>query len=61
MILGQIAYLDCLVFVLSLIPQLLLNVNFFELLGCGLRLVPFLCTLTACFRDLYRMLMLCSH
>ncbi|KAL8762265.1 MAG: hypothetical protein Q9184_001713 [Pyrenodesmia sp. 2 TL-2023] len=42
MILGQISYLDCLIFLLFLAPQLLLNVNFFELIFCVLKAVPFL-------------------
>ena len=42
MMLGQISYLDCVVFVLFLIPQLLLRVNFIELLITGLKAIPFL-------------------
>ncbi|KAL9009111.1 MAG: hypothetical protein Q9173_005832 [Seirophora scorigena] len=41
MILGQISYLDCLVFLFFLAPQLLLNVNIFELIACVLNAVPF--------------------
>jgi hypothetical protein len=42
MILGQISYLDCLVFVLFLIPQLLLRVSIFELLATGIKAIPHL-------------------
>ena len=45
MILGQISYVDCVVFLICLIPQLLIQSNFFELLFCGLRAVPFICEL----------------
>ncbi|KAK4692646.1 hypothetical protein P7C71_g4596, partial [Lecanoromycetidae sp. Uapishka_2] len=41
MILGQISYLDCMVFVIFLAPQLLFNVNIFLLLFCFLRALPF--------------------
>lgn len=43
MILGQISYLDCLVFLLFLAPQLLLRVNIIELLICIVRALPFFC------------------
>ena len=43
MILGQISYLDCLVFLFFLAPQLLLNVNIFELLICVGQALPFFC------------------
>lgn len=43
MILGQIAYVDCIVFLLFLVPQLLLRVNIFELLVVGFKALPFLC------------------
>ena len=43
MILGQISYLDCVVFLISLIPQLLYNVPFFDLISTGFRALPFLC------------------
>lgn len=43
MILGQISYLDCVVFLLSLIPQLLYSVPFFRLLKTGFEALPFLC------------------
>ena len=43
MILGQIAYVDCLVFLIFLIPQLLLLVNFLELFEVALQATPFLC------------------
>ncbi|KAL8695643.1 MAG: hypothetical protein Q9224_003269 [Gallowayella concinna] len=41
MILGQISYLDCLVFLVVLVPQLLLHVNIFELVFCVLKALPF--------------------
>lgn len=43
MILGQISYLDCLVFLVFLAPQLLLRVNPFELFVCVIQALPFLC------------------
>jgi len=43
MILGQIAYVDCIAFLVFLIPQLLLRVSIFELLVVGLKALPFLC------------------
>ena len=43
MILGQISYLDCIVFLIFLAPQLLLNVNIFELLTCIIQALPFFC------------------
>ena len=43
MILGQIAYVDCLVFLVFLIPQLLLQVSVLELLEVALQALPFLC------------------
>lgn len=42
MILGQISYLDCLVFLLFLIPQLLLQVNLIELIAVASKALPFL-------------------
>lgn len=45
MILGQISYVDCVVFLICLIPQLLIQSNFFELIFCGLRALPFICKL----------------
>ncbi|KAI9055594.1 hypothetical protein LZ554_000540 [Drepanopeziza brunnea f. sp. 'monogermtubi'] len=42
MILGQVSWLDCLVFLLFLAPQLLVHVGFFPTLFCGLRALPFL-------------------
>ena len=42
MILTQISYADCLVFVLCLMPQLLLKINFLDLLLCVLQVLPFL-------------------
>ena len=47
MILTQISYLDCVVFIFFLIPQLLLNVNIIKLITCGLRMVPFFCEINA--------------
>ena len=44
MILGQIAYVDCLVFLVFLIPQLLLRVNFFQLITVAVEALPFLST-----------------
>ena len=41
MILDQISYLDCLVFLVFLAPQLLLRVNIFELLSCVFKALPF--------------------
>ena len=46
MILGQIAYVDCLVFLFFLIPQLLLRVNFFQLITVAIEALPFLSTPT---------------
>ena len=43
MILTQISYLDCVVFLIFLAPQLLLRVNLFELLVCILKALPFFC------------------
>ena len=43
MILGQISYLDCLIFLIFLAPQLLLRVNIFELLVGILQALPFFC------------------
>ena len=42
MILGQISYLDCVAFLVFLTPQLLVNVNFFELAFVATRCIPFL-------------------
>lgn len=42
MILGQIAYIDCLVFLVLLIPQLLLRVSIIELLAVAIQALPFL-------------------
>lgn len=41
MILGQISYLDCLVFLFFLAPQLLLNVSVSELIISILKALPF--------------------
>lgn len=46
MILGQIAYIDCFVFLIFLIPQLLLRVHFLELLEVAFGALPFLCVST---------------
>ena len=43
MILGQISYLDCIVFLVFLAPQLLLRVNILELLACIIKALPFFC------------------
>ena len=43
MILGPINGLDCLAFVIFLIPQLLYHVAFVQLLGVAIQMVPFLC------------------
>lgn len=43
MILGQISYLDCLVFLVSLTPQLLIHVNLIDLIVCVLCALPFFC------------------
>ena len=48
MILGQIAYVDCIVFLMFLVPQLLFRVNIIELLVVGLRALPFLCKTYSC-------------
>lgn len=45
MILDQISYLDCFVFLVFLAPQLLLRVNIFELLICTVQALPFFCEL----------------
>ncbi|CAG8973002.1 hypothetical protein HYALB_00007849 [Hymenoscyphus albidus] len=42
MILGQVSWLDCFVFLIFLAPQLILRVGFFPTLFCGLRALPFL-------------------
>ena len=56
MILGQISYLDCIVFLFFLIPQLLLNVDIFELVYCGVLTIPFLCKLSSpfCIKSPYK-------
>ena len=41
MILDQISYFDCFVFLVFLAPQLLLHVNVFELLICIVQALPF--------------------
>ncbi|KAH8671777.1 Alpha/Beta hydrolase protein [Tricladium varicosporioides] len=42
MILGQVSWLDCMVFLAFLAPQLIFRVGFFPTLFCGLRALPFL-------------------
>ncbi|CAG8958151.1 hypothetical protein HYFRA_00000500 [Hymenoscyphus fraxineus] len=42
MILGQVSWLDCFVFLIFLAPQLILRVGIFPTLLCGLRALPFL-------------------
>ena len=41
MILDRISYLDCLVFLIFLAPQLILRVNVVELLLCIFQALPF--------------------
>ncbi|KAN0095260.1 alpha/beta-hydrolase [Hyaloscypha variabilis] len=42
MILGQVSWLDCFVFLVFLAPQLIIHVGFFPTLFCGLKALPFL-------------------
>lgn len=42
MILGQVSYLDIIVFLAFLAPQLLIHVGIFATLACALRALPFL-------------------
>ncbi|OWP01093.1 hypothetical protein B2J93_6543 [Marssonina coronariae] len=42
MILGQISWLDCIVFLIFLAPQLLIHVGVFPTLVCGLKALPFI-------------------
>lgn len=42
MILSQISYLDCVAFLIFLVPQLLIHVGLFETARCGLKAMPFL-------------------
>lgn len=42
MILGQVSWLDCLVFLIFLGPQLIIHVGFFPTLLCGFQALPFL-------------------
>lgn len=44
MILGQISWADCFVFLIFLAPQLLIHVGFVETAACGIKALPFLCT-----------------
>ncbi|KAJ8613328.1 hypothetical protein MRB53_037015 [Persea americana] len=46
MLLGQISYLDCLAFIVFLVPNLLLQVSIFELLKCAFFAVPYICKST---------------
>ncbi|KAG9237152.1 Arylacetamide deacetylase-like protein [Amylocarpus encephaloides] len=43
MILGQVSWLDCFVFLVFLAPQLIWNAGFFSTLFCGIQALPFLC------------------
>ena len=43
MILGPVSYLDCVVFCIFLVPQLLIHVGVFETAAVVLRCLPFLC------------------
>ena len=42
MILGQVAYVDCVAFLIFLLPQLLLRLTFFELVTVAVKALPFL-------------------
>lgn len=42
MILGQIAWVDCAVFLLSLAPQLVFRIGLFATLGTAVKALPFL-------------------
>ncbi|KAK0125928.1 hypothetical protein ONS95_007552 [Cadophora gregata] len=42
MILGQVSWLDCFVFLVFLAPQLIIHVGFFPTLFCGIKALPFL-------------------
>jgi len=42
MILGHVSWLDCIVFLVFLAPQLIIHAGFFGTLSCGLRALPFL-------------------
>ncbi len=42
MILGQISYIDCAVFLIFLAPQLILQVGFVETFVCAFKALPFL-------------------
>jgi len=44
MILGQVSWLDCIVFLIFLAPQLIIQVGFFRTMSCGLQALPFLRT-----------------
>jgi len=54
MILGQVSWLDCFIFLVFLAPQLIIHVGFFPTLFCGLKALPFL-------RMSYLFLNLLSH
>lgn len=42
MILDQIAWLDCIVFLLFLAPQLIIHVGLIQTAICGIKALPFL-------------------
>ncbi|CZR61619.1 related to hydrolase [Phialocephala subalpina] len=52
MILGQVSWLDCFVFLVFLAPRLIFNVGFFPTLFCGLQALPFL-SMPTLFLELY--------
>jgi hypothetical protein len=53
MILGQIAWIDCFVFLLFLAPQLIVQVGFFRTLIVGFKALPFLSESISDFRALW--------
>ena len=59
MLLGQISYLDCVVFLTILAPQLLIRINTIELFVCVLRALPFFCKSTSLLRFFVLMLGKC--
>jgi hypothetical protein len=44
MILDPVSFLDCVIFALCAIPQLLLRVGWIQLVISGLKALPFVCT-----------------
>lgn len=42
MILGQIAWVDCIAFLIFLTPQLIIHIGFFTTASCGIKALPFL-------------------